>query len=103
MKTEPDTYRFTTGRTKHHQCSDADFGGTSHGSVSKNTPAWPLVLGVRAETLRQNRRQHQLSLPSSSAAESTHVLDLLLINSVLEADYLSADNAVSASLHLMQK
>jgi len=44
-----------------------------------------------------------LSLPLSSPAESLHVLDLLLINSVLEADYLSVDNAVSASLHLMQK
>lgn len=48
----------TPGRTTCHQLSDTDFGGTSRGSISKNIPAWPLVLGVRAETLRQNRGQH---------------------------------------------
>lgn len=100
----------TPSRTKHHQLSDTDFGGTSHGSIGKNIPAWHLVLGVRAETQRQNRRQHRnagekhiIVFATIKAAESLDVLDLLLINSVLEADYLIVDNAVSASLHLMQK
>lgn len=109
LETEPDTLAYTkqnqTLPTFRHR-----FWGASHGSIGKNIPAWRLVLGVRAETQRQNRRQHRnaaekliIVFATIKAAESLDVLDLLLINSVLEADYLIADNVVSASLHLMQK
>lgn len=96
----------TPARTKHHQLPDTAFGGISRGNIKHPSLApCPWSQGRNTESEQkaawEHKRKTSLPLPSSSSAAES--LDLLLINPVLETDYRSADSAVSASLHLMQK
>lgn len=96
----------TPAKTKHHQLPDTAFGGINRGNIKHPSLApcpWSQGRNTESEQKAASEHRRKTSLPLPSSSNAAERLDLLLINPVLETDYLSADSAVSASLHLMQK